>query len=297
MFQRVRKHITPATVLAFVALVFAVTGGAFAATGGGSHATLTASAAKGKSKTKAGPRGPAGPKGATGATGPAGPAGPTGPAGGTGPQGPQGIAGTNGENGKEGTPGAPGANGKSVIAKEEVSSKCTEGGSTFEVEGSGKKTYACNGKAAAGGSFPEFLPEGKSETGVWSAFFEGVTNKSIQLSPISFSVPLEVAPKHARYITTAEQTAVPRTGAAETECPGTVEEPTAAAGVLCLYQGAAHEPAGTENLAVVTIRPPSSRGGEFNAGKTGAVAVIKYEGASTAQVEFVLQGSWAVTAE
>ena len=34
MFQKVRKQITPATVMAFVALVFALTGGAFAATGG-----------------------------------------------------------------------------------------------------------------------------------------------------------------------------------------------------------------------------------------------------------------------
>ena len=94
MFQALRKHLTPSTFIAFVALVFAVTGGAFAAGshGGGSPVQATASSgrvgsatplatsakSKGKSKSKAGPRGPAGPKGATGATGPAGPAGATG---------------------------------------------------------------------------------------------------------------------------------------------------------------------------------------------------------------------------
>ena len=54
MFQALRKHLNPATVMAFAALVFALTGGAFAATGGSSpsHATLTASAAKSKAKPK-----------------------------------------------------------------------------------------------------------------------------------------------------------------------------------------------------------------------------------------------------
>ena len=82
MFRALRNHLTPSTAIAFVALVFAITGGAFAATGsvnnsggGGSHGTLTASVAKKKAKPKpkGGARGPAGPKGAPGATGPAGP--------------------------------------------------------------------------------------------------------------------------------------------------------------------------------------------------------------------------------
>jgi hypothetical protein len=36
MFQRVGKHLSPSTVIAFMALVFAFTGGAFAANNGGS---------------------------------------------------------------------------------------------------------------------------------------------------------------------------------------------------------------------------------------------------------------------
>ncbi len=65
--KRLTKHLSPATGIAFVALIFAVTGVSFAATGGGSsspaHATLIATVAKSKPKAKAGPRGPAGPAG------------------------------------------------------------------------------------------------------------------------------------------------------------------------------------------------------------------------------------------
>jgi hypothetical protein len=72
MFSALRKHLTPGTFIALIALIFAMTGGAFAASssGGGSGAKATASvtrgtsvaaAAKSKAKPKAGPRGPAGP--------------------------------------------------------------------------------------------------------------------------------------------------------------------------------------------------------------------------------------------
>ena len=83
MFRALRKHLTPSTFIAFLALVFAVTGGAFAASGpgGGGSAKATASSTRTGSagslsprppraspsrRAKAGPRGPAGPKGATG---------------------------------------------------------------------------------------------------------------------------------------------------------------------------------------------------------------------------------------
>ena len=44
MLSRIRKQITPATVLAFVALIFAVTGGAFTFFGGGGDSGAKASA-------------------------------------------------------------------------------------------------------------------------------------------------------------------------------------------------------------------------------------------------------------
>lgn len=309
MLSALRKHITPTTVMAFVALVFAITGGAFAATGGGgSHATLTASSAKAKPKAKTGPRGPAGPagkngtngapgeKGATGATGPAG------PTGGTGPQGNPGNAGTNGENGKEGTPGT---NGKGVIStsfegtNEPAGEPCKkDGGDTVEVEGTGKKSYVCNGSAAGS---PETLPEGKTETGAYNARFEGeLIGNSEEISvtdPISFNIPLAVPPRTFNYITEAEQEASPKTGPAAKECPGTVEEPEAEAGVLCFYEGPT---VGDRNAAKeaneLTLEFVRSPGDEAGSGKTGAIATfIYYQGPSLKDTYVELGGSWAVT--
>lgn len=275
MFQKVRKHLTPSTAIAFLALVFALTGGAFAATGhgGGSGSKATASTAlataaksKAKSKTKAGPRGPAGPKGATGATGPAGatglagatgPAGPTGPAGtgtpGTqGPQGPQGEKGEKGEQGIQGEPGEP----------------------------------------AQGGGYPETLPPEKTETGTWASPFENSVTELNGISPISFTIPLKapIAEGHARYITTEEQ----KNKTAPAVCPGTVEAPKAKEGFLCLYQGGTINSGGGE-LTVNGIEAPTetSAGGAEDAGVAGAVAKIRYEGPEGV---VYLSGSWAVTA-
>jgi hypothetical protein len=169
MFHQLGRHMTPATVLAFVALVFAITGGAFAATGGsggnapakataatGRAASLTAATAKKKKPTST--RGPAGPRGATGATGPAGPAGATGPGGAQGP------AGNNGANGGE---GKAGANGENVTTRAASEAECKEkvGGTAFTV--AGKTEHVCNGKSGTTG-FTETLPAGKTETGTWA---------------------------------------------------------------------------------------------------------------------------------
>ena len=86
---------TAGLIVACVALVFAMIGGAYAATSSG-DGKATASKAK------------QGPRGKTGKTGPAGPAGPQGPAG---PAGPAGSKGDTGAPGSQGNPGAPGAQG------------------------------------------------------------------------------------------------------------------------------------------------------------------------------------------
>lgn len=79
---RARLRPSPAMVVAVVALVFAMVGGAVAAS---SQSGAGKSAATSKKKTgkrgPKGPRGPAGPIGLTGPTGPAGAPGSTGPAG------------------------------------------------------------------------------------------------------------------------------------------------------------------------------------------------------------------------
>ena len=215
MLSRIRKHLNPATALAFVALVFALTGGAFAATGGGSSpskATASAggagssiaTAAKAKAKTKAGPRGPAGPKGATGA---AGATGATGPGGATGPSGAQGLAGTNGTNGTNGEPGKEGPKGNEGKEGKE--------GSPW----------------TAGGT----LPSKATETGNWAigalpapevfASFSGVETS------ISFGIQLKEAPT-AHVIQPGEE----GKGAG---CPvgSSAEKPEAESGNLCIFIG------------------------------------------------------------
>ena len=274
MFQRIRRHLTPSTAIAFVALVFAVTGGAFAATsnGGGSGAKATAStaqatAAKAKSKTKAGARGPAGPRGATGAPGAIGATGAVGPAGAAGPQGPAGANGAPGEKGERGETGAPG-------------------------------TPGTNGTTG----FTKTLPKGATETGTFS--FSAV-NESEGLYagvPISFSIPLEhsLGATEVHYVTLEEQEEENHK-TPPAACLGKVEAPTAAEGNLCVYQGGNHIPKGT-SLKYRKIGPPSAGstpGIPVGAGASGAIVVFEYTGPGEERLEGegdVQNGSWAVTA-
>jgi hypothetical protein len=85
MFTAVRSRITPTSLVAVAALVFAMSGGAYAA----GHFLITSTKQISPKVLKAlkGKPGANGASGANGATGPAGAAGGAGPAGGTGPQG------------------------------------------------------------------------------------------------------------------------------------------------------------------------------------------------------------------
>ncbi len=279
MFQAIRKHINPTTVVAFMALIFAMTGGAFAATGsggsgGGSSAKATASAArtglntalattaksKAKPKAKTGPRGPAGPagkngtngtNGAQGATGPAGPAGSTGPVGGPG------AAGTNGSDGASVT-------GVAIPTSEKA--KCGGQGGTAYTSASGTENV-CNGTTG----FTETLPAGKTEKGEWSLAVpaENPTLKtSLPVSSISFVIPLVAAPV-AHYLKKGEQETA--------ECPGTAAEPEAAEGQLCVY-------------AELEVNAP----GSLTADAVTVGAKIVSDGGEPGGVAF---GTWAVTAE
>ncbi len=292
MLSALRKHINPATALAFVALVFAITGGAFAATGGsggggrGSNpatasVTSVATAAKSKFKPKAktGPRGPAGPKGATGATGATGPVGATGPAGPTGPGGPQGNLGNTGETGKEGPQGKEGKQGKP--GPEGVCS-----------------TANC------------VLPKGVTETGVWSVGplkpING--NDATTASIASFSIPLAASLSNAgceeqlptchihviigggEEVTSVEGNGnEPKDGGLNAQkepkpCPGSVEEPQATAGNLCIYVASATRAA----FSGESILTPSGSGGAGKAGALVNARIGEEDGGETA-------GTWAVT--
>jgi hypothetical protein len=156
MFSSVRRrmHVSPATAIATLALVFAMTGGAYAAnrfliTSTKQISPKVLRALKG-ANGKSGAPGPAGPVGAPGA-GSQGAAGPTGPAG---PAGPAGAAGAKGETG---APGAPGAEGEKGAAGEPWTPNNT-------------------------------LPTGASETGAWGA--GELAKEQTDFVPISFSIQL-----------------------------------------------------------------------------------------------------------
>jgi hypothetical protein len=373
MFHRVRRHLNASTLIALLALVFAVTGGAFAATGhGGSPAGALASVKAGAAKSKRGPRGPQGPAGPAGKNGAAGPAGPAGPVGAKGETGATGAAGANGVagagvtsavfktdkggckeggvelfsasgtsyvcNGEESTPGQqgiqgiqglqglqgiPGTNGESVTSKqfkggEEPHGEPCEraGGSEFESEpAKGKvKTYACNGKNGSGGGGPGGLPKtlGKSgdpetETGAWtSPTFASVSGEVSEYSSISFPIPLAAAltaRKEVHYVTT-EQQKEENGEAVPAECEvggvkGSAANPLAAAGNLCIYEGATVNPVAAE-FHLASIENPTVRGPVtgYATGTTGAVLHFYYEGsAATATEPAFMRGSWALTAE
>jgi hypothetical protein len=106
IFARIRRHISATSVLAVLALVFAMSGGAYAARKFLITSTKQISPSVLKSL-----------KGANGKSGTAGPAGPTGPAGpagtaGAGTPGAGGSQGPAGATGKEGAPGKEGKEGK-----------------------------------------------------------------------------------------------------------------------------------------------------------------------------------------
>jgi Collagen triple helix repeat (20 copies) len=300
MFQALRKHLTPGTFIALLALVFALTGGAFAATGGGgSPAKATASVtpgsavasvakSKAKPKTKAGLRGPAGPQGATGATGPAGPAGPAGAAGGKGENG---AAGNNGNNGAEGKAGESVTLGTAKTGTKK--GECKEGGAT--VSNASGSVPVCNGEK--GVIHPgETLPAGATETGTWELM--NVPVKEFEVAgwgavsfPIPLSKPLEStgpgseAPEKIIGVEQGEgeknqSSAIPG------DCKGTVENPGAAPGHLCVFESSAEDVLGIETFNFGQKAPEG-----YSVGRTGAGFRVISEKAGTVNVH----GTWAVT--
>ncbi len=197
-----------------------------------------------------------------------------------------------GPEGKQGPPGAPGTNGSSGTPGESVAvstlgknSECKEGGAKFtNATGTAK---ACNGEAAAGGSYPSTLPSGKTETGVWAYMpgeLEGSNEAEIRI-PLSFSVPLE-APLPGSQTEVLGPNATPTVN-----CPGTVEAPTAKKGELCVYSqrvgGGPQE---------VLINNPATSDVE-GAATSGAALTFEFPEESARPSSTKGWGTWAVTAE
>jgi hypothetical protein len=283
MFSTMRRRLrlSPATVIASLALVFAMTGGAYAA----SRYVIT-STKQIKPSVLASLKGRAGPAGAAGATGAAGPAGPTG------------AAGAVGAKGETGPKGEPGANGTSVTSTAlGASGACPEGGSEF-VSSSGK-TYACNGSKGKEGSIGNALPKGITETGLWSV---GPVSSAVALNPIvtplaSFAIKLksslneseacmehlsEACHVHLLLMDGKEYADNAKEEPEEvvsTACTGSVAEPTAEAGNLCIY---------VQRELNVNL-PPSQTITVTKVGASGEVG--------TRSGDRNAYGSWAVTGE
>lgn len=260
MKRRLREPFGKAgLIVAAIALVFAMFGGAYAATNnGGGKATASAK------KAKKGPRGPRGKQGKPGKAGPAGP---------------QGLAGANGKDGTNGTNGQDGAAGVSVTG-----APITAGGACGTQTGvkyslSGTDTNVCNGQNGQTG-FTELLPSEKTETGTWEVNLQPSESST---QAISFPIPLETAPEP----TFVEGSSAP--GCSGVEAGGF---PTAEPGHLCLYgetftTGVTGEETGFSKP--FGFSPYPSPG----AGPTGTVFSFECEGPGPC----VWFGTWAVTAE
>jgi hypothetical protein len=206
-------------------------------------------------KAKKGPRGP------KGATGPAGPAGAQGPAGAAGAKG---DAGANGSNGSNGATGPTGPTGKT--------------GPTGPTGATGATGFS---------GFTATLPPGETETGAWGFAGQELGSSFDKFIPISFPIPLEEASEEAFYLNFEETEEEAGTGG----CTGTVAQPTAPEGVLCVYT--AEEEAGGE--------PDDYEGGfpifngEFGYLPTGTILRFSPKTPSASAI-FQRNGTWAVTA-
>jgi hypothetical protein len=260
MFSTLRTRFGIPGVISVIALVFALFGGAYAASNSGGNGKATASA-----KAKKGPRGP------KGATGPAGPAGAQGPAGAKGDAGANGSAGSNGATGLTGPTGAKGATGAT--------------GPTGTTGATGLS------------GFTKTLPKGETETGTWSTAVSSTTffaAGDFATAAISFPIPLaaEGATGSASAFTKA-QTSAEEFGSSG--CTGTVANPTAPEGKLCIYTSEQEEINTTPEFEATS--PADTSGIAHKYGRSGAilqVSILKGSAEEPAGVQ--AWGSWAVTA-
>jgi hypothetical protein len=254
-----------------------------------------------------GPRGPQGlegffgANGVTGATGAAGTsvAGPPGAEGAMGATGVTGAPGATGVSGVTGPTGLPGATGPSGATGPEGLGSVGPPGPTGPTGASG----ATGPTGATGAPLATSLASGQSESGAWIA----VSPTNPLLFPfrtaglISYPVPgaAGLNAKHAIYLDKAEtsESAAERTNEVELGtgerkklgeiCPGTLEEPTAASGLLCVYTGV--EEATNIELPPLIVKANGERGTQ----KTGALVEFRVKVRGEAAIR--AQGTWALT--
>lgn len=270
MFSLIARRLTYANIAATLALLFAMSGGALAA----SHYLISSTKQISPKVLKSlkGTNGANGATGATGATGAAGPVGPTGPAGAkgeTGLQGKEGKEGIEGKAGKEGKEGKTGATGVTGFTKV-LPSKETETGTLVAA---GYPVNACQEHGLFGS---EECAAYDSEYGEGYATHPAVVG-------LSFAIPLKEAPTTVNVIGAGEGFGEPHKNLpAGCEGEWNWEKPGAKPGNLCIYeQGVGASVTGLKQTMV----------------STSGVALKIERSVGNETKEYVVQGTWAVTAE
>jgi hypothetical protein len=261
MLTRLRDQVgTAGLVVAIVALVAALGGGAYAASKGLNSTQKKEVKNIAKSFQGTGPQGAAGPAGAPGA------------------------AGAKGDIGAAGAPGVSPAGSKFTGNK----NGCPDGG----IEYKGATTNSvCNGGQGPEGSpwtAGGTLPEGETETGAWvfsPLSAAGAPATAFAETDLSFPIPLEneIPGANVHFEPTGGFE-----GAEEVACPGSVAKPEAEAGHLCVYRGLQEgewEPAGSSTIVKI-----NGLQADAGASRSGAILFL-FVGPETR-----LRGTWAVTA-
>jgi hypothetical protein len=281
MASRLREPFGKAgLIVAVVALVAALVGGAYAANTSGKrqHKKKNNAGLNGKQKKEV-------KKIAKGFQG-TGPAGPQGPAGSNGNDG---ANGSNGSKGDPGNTGNTGQNGVSPVGTEFSGNAgtCTEGQGGVEFEGAEEAvTYACNGKEGSPWTANGALPPGATETGSW-------TPATIPTAPTEFQIPISLPIPLAANISPADTVVVEEGEGPTADCPGTSADPQAAAGKFCLYVTFAYdlaEEGGVVQSITLLDSGASLLSPIYGVGKTGALLNANID------ANVATWGTWAVTA-
>jgi len=175
-----------------------------------------------------------------------------GPKGATGPAGPAGANGANGATGPVGPAGLKGDKG----------------------DKGDKGEKGDTGSTGPAGPIGPTLPQGVTETGTWA--FSGST--VAEYAPISFGIPLAVTPTVEVLPAPTEEEEENGEEPTTANCPGSIAEPAAASGFLCVYTFT--EIAGTAYFSGLTT-----------VYKGGAVLAFLTGGSSKSA-----RGTWAVKA-